>query len=148
MARVLVVEDDRPIATMIADELGASGHRVEIACDGHEALMSLQSSPPDAIVLDLMMPKLNGWHFVEQYRAHTGGQTIPIVVVSVNPILPRSFDRFGVRRCMWESDCPFQVVEHKYQDSIDLIRKGLNFLTADDKDWLLRRTAEEFFFKR
>ncbi len=64
------------------------------------------------------------------------------------PLIQKVVKAFGVRRCMWESDCPFQVVEHKYQDSIDLIRKGLNFLTADDKDWLLRRTAEEFFFKR
>ena len=49
---------------------------------------------------------------------------------------------------MWESDCPFQVVQHKYQDSLDLVRKRLDFLTADDKDWLLRRTAEGFFFRK
>jgi predicted TIM-barrel fold metal-dependent hydrolase len=56
---------------------------------------------------------------------------------------------FGSRRCMWESDCPFQVVNgHNYRDSIDLVRARLKFLSAEDKDWLLRRTAEEFFFKR
>jgi predicted TIM-barrel fold metal-dependent hydrolase len=56
---------------------------------------------------------------------------------------------FGAKRCMWESDCPFQVSEgHNYQDSIDLVRKKLDFLTADDRDWLLRKTAEEFFFKK
>jgi hypothetical protein len=50
---------------------------------------------------------------------------------------------------MWESDCPFQVVGgHTYQDSIDLVGKRLDFLTAEDREWLLRRTAEEFFFKR
>ena len=98
MAKVLVVEDDRPIAAMIADELGASGHQVEIACNGQEALMSLDSSPPDAIVLDLMMPKLNGWDFVEQYRAHTGGQMIPIVVVSAAGAVPRSMETLGVKR--------------------------------------------------
>ncbi len=98
LAKVLVVEDDRPIATMIADELGASGHQVEIAWNGQEALMSLDSSPPDAIVLDLMMPMLNGWDFVEQYRAHTGGQTIPIVVVSAAGAVPRSMEALGVKR--------------------------------------------------
>ena len=55
---------------------------------------------------------------------------------------------FGARRCMWESDCPFQVVGgHNYADSIELVRTRLKFLTADDREWLLRRTAEEFFFK-
>ena len=50
---------------------------------------------------------------------------------------------------MWESDCPFQVSNgHKYQDSIDLVRKRLDFLTDDDREWLLRKTAEEFFFKK
>jgi predicted TIM-barrel fold metal-dependent hydrolase len=54
---------------------------------------------------------------------------------------------FGASRCMWGSDCPFQVASHKYEDSIDLVRKRLDFLTDDDRDWLLRRTAEEFFFR-
>jgi predicted TIM-barrel fold metal-dependent hydrolase len=65
----------------------------------------------------------------------------------LGPFIRQVVQAFGARRCMWESDCPFQVVEHKYQDSIDLIRKRLDFLTDTDKDWLLRRTAEEFFFK-
>jgi predicted TIM-barrel fold metal-dependent hydrolase len=64
------------------------------------------------------------------------------------PLIQRVVRAFGARRCMWESDCPFQVVEHKYQDSIDLVRKRLDFLTAEDKEWMLRRTAEEFFFKK
>ncbi len=64
------------------------------------------------------------------------------------PLIQKVVKAFGARRCMWESDCPFQVVKDKYQDSIDLARRRLDFLTADDRDWLLRRTAEEFFFKR
>jgi predicted TIM-barrel fold metal-dependent hydrolase len=63
-------------------------------------------------------------------------------------LIQRVVKAFGARRCLWESDCPFQVVAHKYQDSIDLIRKRLDFLTAEDKEWLLQRTAEEFFFKK
>jgi hypothetical protein len=50
---------------------------------------------------------------------------------------------------MWESDCPFQVQgEHTYQASIDLIRDRLDFLSAEDRDWLLRKTAENFFFAK
>ncbi len=66
----------------------------------------------------------------------------------LGPLIRRVVQAFGAKRCMWESDCPFQVVEGKYQDSIDLVRRRLDFLTAEDKEWLLRRTAEEFFFKR
>lgn len=66
----------------------------------------------------------------------------------LGPMIQKVVKVFGAKRCMWESDCPFQVVDHKYQDSIDLIRTKLDFLTAEDKEWLLRRTAEEFFFKQ
>jgi predicted TIM-barrel fold metal-dependent hydrolase len=63
------------------------------------------------------------------------------------PLIQKVVKAFGSKRCMWESDCPFQVVNHKYEESIDLVRKKLDFLTDEDRDWLLRRTAEEFFFK-
>ena len=66
----------------------------------------------------------------------------------LGPLIQKVVKAFGPKRCMWETDCPFQVQEgHKYQDSIDLIRKHLDFLTDDDKEWLLRKTAEAFFFK-
>jgi len=64
------------------------------------------------------------------------------------PLIQQVVKAFGPRRCMWESDCPFQVVKHRYADSIDLVRTRLKFLSNDDKEWLLRRTAEEFFFKK
>ena len=64
------------------------------------------------------------------------------------PVIQAVVKAFGARRCMWESDCPFQVVDHSYADSIDLVRKRLDFLTDDDRDWLLRRTAAEFFFAK
>lgn len=64
------------------------------------------------------------------------------------PMIQKVVKAFGPRRCMWESDCPFQVVDHKYQESVDLVRKHLDFLSDEDRDWLLRRTAEGFFFRK
>ena len=64
------------------------------------------------------------------------------------PLIRKVVEAFGASRCMWESDCPFQVAEHGYADSFDLVRKRLDFLTDADRDRLLRRTAEEFFFKK
>lgn len=62
------------------------------------------------------------------------------------PLIRRVFDAFGRERLMWASDCPFQVVSETYEDSIALVRDRLEFLTDTDRDWLLRRTAEELFF--
>ena len=77
MARVLVVEDDTWIAWMIADDLADRGYDVSTAHDGAEALRRLETTRPDAIVLDLMLPKMNGWDFVERYQERTGGGRDP-----------------------------------------------------------------------
>jgi predicted TIM-barrel fold metal-dependent hydrolase len=63
------------------------------------------------------------------------------------PMIRRLKEAFGPQRLMWASDCPFQVDPgYNYHDSIALIRDRLDFLTTDDKDWLLRKTAERVFF--
>jgi predicted TIM-barrel fold metal-dependent hydrolase len=65
------------------------------------------------------------------------------------PLIKKAVTAFGPRRCMWESDCPFQVQgDNTYRASIDLVRRRLDFLSEDDRDWLLRKTAENFFFTR
>lgn len=65
------------------------------------------------------------------------------------PLAKSVIQAFGAKRCMWETDCPFQVgTGHTYQASVEFVVKQLDFLTADERDWLMRRTAEEFFFKK
>lgn len=63
------------------------------------------------------------------------------------PLVRKLRDTYGAARLMWASDCPFQVQEgHTYADSIALIRERLDFLTPEDKEWMLRKTAEKVFF--
>jgi len=66
----------------------------------------------------------------------------------LTPLIQKVVKAFGPRRCMWESDCPFQVVAHKYSDSLDLVRKRLDSFSDDDCSWLLRRTAENLLFTK
>jgi two-component system chemotaxis response regulator CheY len=105
---VLVVEDDESIRNVIADVLEERGFRVQGAANGVEALACLDEARPDVMVLDLLMPVMHGWDFMESYAQKTGGDHIPIVVVSVNPALPRSFNRFGVHAVIGK---PFDVDE-------------------------------------
>jgi predicted TIM-barrel fold metal-dependent hydrolase len=74
-----------------------------------------------------------------------GKKTPPYL--DLGPLIHRVVQAFGARRCMWESDCPFQVVIHRYLDSVNLIRDRLDFLSKDDRDWLLFRTAEQTLFQ-
>jgi two-component system chemotaxis response regulator CheY len=115
---VLVVEDDQSIRNVITDVLEERGFRVVGAADGAQALDQIERQRPDVMVLDLLMPVMHGWDFMETYSKRTGGEQIPIVVVSVNPALPRSFNRFGVHSVIPK---PFDV-----DDLLDSVERALN----------------------
>jgi predicted TIM-barrel fold metal-dependent hydrolase len=61
-------------------------------------------------------------------------------------LIKRVHEAFGPKRLMWGSDCPFQTQGETYEDSVSLIRDRLDFLPVEDKEWILRRSAEQFFF--
>lgn len=84
MARVLVVDDESDIRLALAEVLAEEGHQVVAARDGAEALKFLCSFHPDLVLLDLMMPGMNGWEFRREQKqladsalAHT-----PVVILS------------------------------------------------------------------
>lgn len=65
------------------------------------------------------------------------------------PMIRRLYEAFGAKRLMWGSDSPYQLEGgNTYEASIDLVRKRLDFLSDSDRQWLLRRTAEETFFRQ
>jgi CheY-like chemotaxis protein len=80
---ILVVDDDDDIRTALAEVLRDEGHEVRCAANGREALALLRSSaPPCLVLLDLMMPVMNGWEFREQQLADPALAEIPVFVIS------------------------------------------------------------------
>ncbi len=69
-ARILVIEDELPMRTVLADCLAAQGHRVLTASDGADGLEKALSEKPDLIVLDVMMPRLDGFALCAELRRH------------------------------------------------------------------------------
>ena len=61
--RILLVEDDRELRDALAEALEEEGHEVIAVGDGKEALREMRSQRPDVVVLDLMMPVMDGWQF-------------------------------------------------------------------------------------
>ena len=64
----------------------------------------------------------------------------------LEPMVRRVVEAYGPERTMWATDCPFQVVDQTYSQSIELIRDHCDFLSASDRDRILRGTAERVFF--
>ena len=80
-ARILVVDDDQVIQQLLKVNLELEGYAVEVASDGEEALVLFDRFQPDLVLLDIMMPKLDGWEVARRLAGTTGG-TVPIVLLS------------------------------------------------------------------
>ena len=89
---VMVVEDEAAISEVVATALEDSGYRVLAARDGQEALQMVQRTPPDVIVLDLMLPGLDGWQFIRWCRADPTATAIPIIIASAAYDAPQDAD--------------------------------------------------------
>jgi two-component system response regulator MprA len=101
--RVLIVDDDPPIRQMLSDVLAAEGYLVSEAANGRQALDVLACERPDAIVLDSMMPVMDGGTFVRHYYAQLETHPVPIILTSASPGLRQSAEQlrpFGVRDCI------------------------------------------------
>jgi adenylate cyclase len=85
-ARVLVVEDEDAVRTMICEMLRREGCEVDAAENGVAALQRLAETRPDIILLDLMMPRMDGFEFLAALRATPDGSEIPIVVLTAKEL--------------------------------------------------------------
>ena len=82
MSRVLVVEDDKDIAELIAHSLQKAGHTVETAASGTVGLKRAKEGAPDLILLDLMLPGMDGLLVCQALRNDPGTASIPIIMLT------------------------------------------------------------------
>jgi DNA-binding response OmpR family regulator len=80
--RVLVADDEADIRDLVALALELAGYDVETAIDGVEALSRIRASPPDAVVLDVMMPALGGYEVARALIAEPRTAALPVVMLS------------------------------------------------------------------
>jgi DNA-binding response OmpR family regulator len=78
--RILLVDDEQPIQTLLSFTLQRDGYEVVVAADGREALARYEEQPPDLVVLDLMLPRMDGLEVCKRLRAK--GETVPIIMLT------------------------------------------------------------------
>ncbi|HLP76533.1 MAG TPA: response regulator, partial [Candidatus Paceibacterota bacterium] len=82
MKKILITEDDSLMAEIYRDTFDSAGFSAEIAPDGLIAIQRFQQNQPDVVLLDLMLPKLNGVDVLKFIRTQSGARTIPVIVLS------------------------------------------------------------------
>ena len=78
--RILIAEDDAPLATVIAQAFKSEGHVAEVACDGHDALQRMQKEEFDFLVLDLNLPVISGSEVLQKVRSEN--PNVPILILT------------------------------------------------------------------
>jgi len=80
--RILVVDDEIYIVHILDFSLGMEGYEVLTALDGEQAVEKARSEKPDLIVLDIMMPKLDGYETCKRLKSDDATKNIPVILVS------------------------------------------------------------------
>lgn len=90
--KILVVDDDKDIIEVLKNRLTREGYEPVVAYDGQEALEKLKETNPDVILLDLMMPNLNGFEVLKEIREKHKDKWRPVIIMSAQDELA-SFEK-------------------------------------------------------
>lgn len=118
--RILVVEDETFLVKIYAVKLKKEGYDVSIAADGEQAVALAREIKPDLILLDLILPKMNGFEALEAMRASRENKSTPVIVLSnlgQEEDMKRA-EAFGV-------DAYLVKANHSIQEIVDKIRETL-----------------------
>lgn len=114
MTKIAIIEDDRAISQMYRFKFEAEGYDVQTAENGKLGLELAESMKPDIILLDLMMPEMNGDEVLEKLRATDWGQHIKVIVLTNmgEQEIPEKVRQLGVSAVILKADMtPRQVAE-------------------------------------
>jgi CheY-like chemotaxis protein len=89
---ILVVDDDDAILELVQMTLENEGYSVITASDGAEALELLEKHSPSLILLDMRMPRVNGWQFAEAYRKRPAPHSPIVVITAATDVAQRAAD--------------------------------------------------------
>jgi len=101
--KILIIDDDDQIRTLLAERLKFHQYRVSTAEDGEDGLERFRKEGADLVLLDLMMPKLDGFQVLEALKADDQLQAIPVIVVTARALTPHERKRLSDQvQILWE----------------------------------------------
>lgn len=114
MSRILLVEDDKLVANIYRNKLVLEGYQVEIGVDGEAGLNLFRSFKPDAVILDLMLPKMSGVELTKKIRLEPGAEKLPVIVFSNTYLTNMVKDAWnaGATKCLSKANStPKQLID-------------------------------------
>jgi DNA-binding response OmpR family regulator len=115
--RILVVDDEHDYVDVLKDRLVFEGFEVDVAYDGPSGLAQLTAAPPSLVLLDVMMPGMNGFEFVRRMREAPGGDAVPVIFVTAYGRQPSEAELALI------GDAPFIRKPFEVDELVALIRE-------------------------
>ena len=110
--KILVIDDDPTLIKMVQPFLESHGFSVAAAMNGEEGIEKLKSDRPDLIILDVQMPKMNGYTFIFEMKKIGGARSIPIIVLTAKEGMAEIFKVEGVREYITKPFKPEVLLNH------------------------------------
>lgn len=131
MKKVLIIEDDQIVANIYRNKLAVEGFHVEIALDGETGLAATRKFRPDALLLDLMIPKVTGIDLMKQLRADADFAEMPIIVFSNTYLTNMVQDAWkaGATKCLSKASCTPKHVVDALRGSLQITNSGATAIT-------------------
>jgi CheY-like chemotaxis protein len=127
MPRIIIIEDDELIARLYEKAFGFEGYDVEVAHNGREGLDLVRTSDPTLILLDIMMPEMNGLEVLDHLKGNEKTKDIPVVVLTnlsgehdAEEVLSKGAVKYIVKS------------EHNPKEIVDIVKGILSGYTRDD----------------
>ncbi len=125
---VLIAEDDAFLAGIYSSKFQSEGFKVEHAPDGEEALKIAQKSVPDIILLDILMPKMDGFEVLKHLKKDPKTKNIPVILLT--NLGQKSDVEFGLK----QGAVDYLIKAHFMpQETVDKVKKVLAGVSATDK---------------
>ena len=118
-ASILVIEDDPSVRTLLSKSLGARGYDITVAKDGIEGLTVIEGMRPDLLIVDIMMPRLDGMTFVKAVKGNDATGPIPVIFLTAKNDPKSMIDGINVGAKFYVTK-PFQI-----DDLVSKIEKAL-----------------------
>jgi len=120
--KLLVVDDDKDIVETLSKRLREEGYEVVVAFDGEEALVKVKEENPDVILLDLMLPKLNGLEVLKKIRLKFLDKWRPVIIISAKTELETVKDCYNLEADHYlTKPCSFENILRGIRIMISLI---------------------------
>jgi two-component system, OmpR family, alkaline phosphatase synthesis response regulator PhoP len=125
MAHILIVEDEELISLLYETVFTRRGYMVDLAADGEEALVKVKTLLPELMLLDVMMPKMNGVKVLETMKADMVLKDVPVVMLTnlTDPAIEQSALQLGALRYVIKS-------QHQPNEVVDIIDELMKTLPS------------------